>query len=321
MNVLIWHVHGSWMTNFVQGRHTYLVPVVADRGPDGRGRAATWEWPPTVEERTPEQLVGSDVDVVIVQSEHELELAHRWLGGRRPGHDIPLVWLEHNAPQGRINELCHPARDRQDTTIVHVTATNSLFWDTGSARTVVIEHGVIDPGRRWTGDEIATAAVINEPLRRARVTGTDLLEGFGSVGRVDLFGIGADELAAAFRHPAWLAPYDDVKQGELHDAIARRRCYLHPFRWTSLGLALIEAMMLGIPVVALATTEVPNAVPPGCGVVSNDLGALHDAVARLHADHAWGADLGAAGRAHALDHYSLSRFLTEWDQLLEVIVT
>ena len=41
-----------------------------------------------------------------------------------------------------------------------------------------------------------------------------------------------------------------------------RRCYVHPFRWTSLGLSLIEAMHLGMPVVALATTEVPDAVPP-----------------------------------------------------------
>ena len=41
MRVLLWHVHGSWTTSFVQGPHTYLVPVTADRGPDGLGRART----------------------------------------------------------------------------------------------------------------------------------------------------------------------------------------------------------------------------------------------------------------------------------------
>ena len=50
--------------------------------------------------------------------------------------------------------------------------------------------------------------------------------------------------------------------------MARRRVYLHPIRWTSLGLSLLEAMHLGMPVVALATTEVPEAVPPEAGVVS-----------------------------------------------------
>ena len=36
MRILIWHVHGSWTTSFVHGPHTYLLPVVPDRGPDGR---------------------------------------------------------------------------------------------------------------------------------------------------------------------------------------------------------------------------------------------------------------------------------------------
>ena len=27
MNILLWHVHGSWTTSFVQGKHRYLVPV------------------------------------------------------------------------------------------------------------------------------------------------------------------------------------------------------------------------------------------------------------------------------------------------------
>ena len=50
MNVLCWHVHGSWMTSFVQGAHTYYVPVELGRGPDGRGRARTYVWPDNVVE-------------------------------------------------------------------------------------------------------------------------------------------------------------------------------------------------------------------------------------------------------------------------------
>src|SRR5205823_5754029 len=104
VKVLLWHVHGSWTTAFVQGPHRYLVPVVPDRGPDGRGRAQTWKWPSSVVEVTPDDTAGADVDVVIVQRPEELEdLAPRWLGGRRPGRDVPCVYLEHNAPQGRVN--------------------------------------------------------------------------------------------------------------------------------------------------------------------------------------------------------------------------
>ena len=72
MRILLWHVHGSWTTAFVQGDHEYVVPLVPDRGPDGRGRADTYEWPASVIEATPEELRELDGDVVVLQRPHEL---------------------------------------------------------------------------------------------------------------------------------------------------------------------------------------------------------------------------------------------------------
>ena len=307
MNVLVWHVHGSWTTAFVQGEHRYIVPVVPDRGPDGRGRARTWDWPASVVERTPEELAREPVDVVILQRPAELDgLAERWLGGRRPGRDVPAVYLEHNAPQGPIGEMRHPAADRQDLTIVHVTQFNALFWSTGGARACVIEHGVIDPGVRYTGELPHAAVVINEPGRRGRVTGTDLLPRFAAAAPIDLFGIGA----AAF------GGFENLRQDHLHTEMARRRVYLHPLRWTSLGLSLIEAMHLGMPVVALATTEAPEAVPREAGVISTSVDALVGAVRRLVRDPSRARAMGEAAREHALARYGLRRFLSDWDALL-----
>lgn len=317
MNVLIWHVHGSWSTAFVQGPHRYLTPVVADRGPDGRGRAETWDWPAAAVEVPPDQLADTDVDVVIVQRPRDVELYEQWTG-RRLGADVPAVWLEHNAPQGAINEMVHPAAGRDGIScIVHVTHTNDLFWDCGDTPTTVIEHGVVDPGEQWSGDVEAMGMVVNEPVRRRRVTGTDLLSRFGAVGRVDLFGMGVEAMAGP-EHP-WLRTHEDLPQEKLHLELARRRLYVHPFRWTSLGLALVEAMHLGMPVVALATTEAHDAVPAGCGVVSNDVSVLTAAAARLLRDPEAGAALGWAARAHALDRYGLERFLSDWDRLLEEV--
>ena len=89
MRILLWHVHGSWTTAFVQGDHEYLVPVLPDRGPDGRGRARTWDWPDSVTELSPEELADADVDLVVLQRQHELEhLCEAWTG-RRPGRDLP----------------------------------------------------------------------------------------------------------------------------------------------------------------------------------------------------------------------------------------
>jgi hypothetical protein len=310
MRILLWHVHGSWTTAFVQGRHHYLVPVVPDRGPDGRGRAQTWRWPTSVEEITPERLASEPVDVVVLQRPEDEALATRWLGGRRPGRDVPTVWLEHNAPQGRLAEMRHPAADRDDLTLVHVTHFNALFWDAGGTRTRIVEHGVVDPGPRYTGELPRAAVVVNEPGRRGRVTGTDLLAALGGDVPIDLFGIGAGALGGV----------ENLPQAALHAAMAERRVYLHPVRWTSLGLSLIEAMHLGMPVVALATTEVPEAVPPEAGVISTRVDVLRRALRALVHDPEQARVMGKAARAFALERYGLARFLADWDALLTEVV-
>ncbi|HMJ35062.1 MAG TPA: glycosyltransferase family 4 protein [Baekduia sp.] len=311
MRILLWHVHGSWTTAFVQGHHEYVVPVLPDRSPDGRGRARSWDWPASVVERTPAQLRDEDVDVVVVQQPHELaELCEAWTG-RRPGRDLPTIYLEHNAPQGRIADLRHPAADRRDLTIAHVTSFNDLFWDCGTTRTRTIQHGIVDPGHRYTGVLPRAGVVINEARRRGRVTGTDLLPRFARAGvPIDLFGMDAARLGGV----------EDLAQSQLHDALARRRCYLHPVRWTSLGLSLIEAMHLGMPVVALATTEVPEAVPAQAGTVSTRFDALARAARALLDDPDAARAAGDAARAFALERFGLHRFLTDWDDLLEEVV-
>jgi hypothetical protein len=306
MRVFLWHVHGSWTTAFVHGRHEYLIPVLPDRGPDGLGRAQTYTWPNRAVEVTPEEAAEAEVDVVILQRPQELErLAEKWLGGRRPGRDVPAIYVEHNAPQGRIAEMRHPAADRPDLMLVHVTHFNDLFWDAGSTPTRVVEHGVVDPGYRYTGELGRAAVVINEAKRRWRVTGTDLLPCLGAEVPLDLFGMKTEPLGG-----------EDLPQAKLHREMARRRVYLHPIRWTSLGLSLIEAMQLGMPVVALATTEVPEAVPPGAGVVSTNVDVLADALRRLVADPEEAREMGEAARRIALGRFGLGRFLEDWDRIL-----
>jgi hypothetical protein len=314
MRVLIWHVHGSWTTAFVQGPHTYLLPVTPDRGPDGLGRASTWDWPASVREVAPERLRDEDVDVVILQRPHEEDLVRRWLG-RRPGIDVPAVYLEHNAPCGDVPLTRHPVADRPELTLVHVTHFNDLCWDAGRTPTRVVEHGIIDPGPRWTGELARAAVVVNDPLRRGRYVGTDLLPFFGAVTPLDIFGMRVGDVPGRLGMPTARA-IEDLPQARMHDELARRRVYLHPIRWTSLGLSLLEAMHLGMPVVALATTEIVEAVPPGAGVISTRTDELIKALKRLVNDPAEAAELGKAAREAVVDRYGLTRFLAGWEEVL-----
>jgi hypothetical protein len=316
MRVLLWHVHGSWTTALVQGRHDYLLPVTPGRGPDGRGRARTWDWPAAAREVAPGQLRDEHIDVVILQRPHEEELTWQ-LTGRRPGADLPAVYLEHDAPWGDVPLTRHPVAGRRDLHLVHVTHFNELFWDSGATPVSVIEHGVVDPGAMWTGEIGRAAIVVNEPARRGRYAGTDLLPFFAEQAGLDVFGMGVADLPARLgTPPGAVCGVEDLPQAAMHAELARRRVYLHPFRWTSLGLSLIEAMHLGMPVVAVAATEVTEAVPPGAGIVSTRRGGLRDAVRRLIADPAEGAELGARAREAALARYGLGRFLADWDRLL-----
>jgi glycosyltransferase involved in cell wall biosynthesis len=103
----------------------------------------------------------------------------------------------------------------------------------------------------------------------------------------------------------------------MHAEVARRRAYLHLCRWTSLGLSLLEAMQMGMPVIALATTEAIAAVPPDAGVLSTNVGTLVEAAQWLIDEPDQARRLGERARQTALARYGLDRFLADWDRLLE----
>lgn len=302
MNILLWHVHGSWTTSFVQGKHRYLVPVNEARDEWGRGRARTFDWPATVEELPLEQI--RDVDVAIVQRPEELDRVPR---------GVPVIYVEHNTPKhGDVPNSRHPMADRDDLIVAHVTAFNQLFWDTGGTRTTVIDHGIVEPAVRWTGELERLAVVTNEPIRRQRVTGTDLYPRFAEVAPLDVFGMGVEGLRSDR-----ITPYDDPPQHVMHEQVARRRAYLHLCRWTSLGLSLIEAMQMGMPVIGLATTEAVMAVPSDAGVLATRVDTLVEAAHWLIEEPDAARRLGERARQVALARYGLDRFLADWDRLLE----
>lgn len=309
MNILVWHVHGGYMSSLVRGSHRYLLPVTAEGG----GRSG-FDWPATAVEVQAEQLRRAEVDLVILQRPEELAEASRLLG-RVPGRDVPALFLEHNTPKANVPNAVHPLADQSDMPIVHVTHFNELFWDSGRALTTVVEHGIVDPGPLYRGELAALAVVINEPVRRWRVTGTDLLPAFAEVAPVDAFGIAGDALEGLLGPPGRVRFGGDLPTAQLHAALALRRVYLHPIRWTSLGLSLLEAMHLGMPVIALASTEAVRAVPPEAGAISTDVAELLTAARRLVDDPDEARRRGAVARAVALERYGLERFLRRWDEV------
>ncbi len=316
MRILLWHVHGGWTDAFVRGAHTYVLPTRPGGGPWGLGRAGR-DWPASVVEVAPEELAEAGIDVVVLQRVEEIAECERLLG-RTPGRDLPAVFVEHNTPRGDVVGTVHPLAEQTDIPVIHVTHFNELFWDSGRARTTVIEHGIVDPGYLYSGEAQQLAVVVNEPVRRGRITGTDLLPRFAGIAPLEVFGMGTDTLGDALDlGPGELRIGGDLPTGQLHARLGRSRAYVHPLRWTSLGLSLLEAMHIGLPVLVLATTEAIRAVPQGAGAVSTSVEELLRTAAHLIEDPDEARARGLVAREAALARYGLARFLTDWDAVLD----
>ena len=129
------------------GPARYLVPVMPDRGPEGLGRARTWDWPASAPRGDARAAARRAARRRRPAAARELDLVRALAGpasraatcrrssssttppaGRRPATP---------APAGRPRR--HPDRARDPL--------QPLFWDNGARpHRRSIEHGIVDPG-------------------------------------------------------------------------------------------------------------------------------------------------------------------------------
>ena len=108
----------------------------------------------------------------------------------------------------------------------------------------------------------------------------------------------------------------DIPYRHLHQRIADYRFLFSPMRYTSMPLAVVEALTVGMPVVALATTALPSVIENGVnGYVSCDPAFLIDRMQALLADPNLARQLGANARTTAQERFGLDRFIRDWNEL------
>jgi Glycosyl transferases group 1 len=303
--VLTWHIHGSYLDSLAWTGHTFFIPVDDAERPGSSGRpgyAGRWpEWGPNVVEVPIENVRDLDVDLVLFQSrdawerdQHEILTANQ----RR----LPRIYLEHDPPRGHPTDQRHWVDD-PEVLLVNVTHFNDLMWDPGRSPTRVIEHGVPDPGVRWTGAIERGIVVINDLATRGRRLGADLFLAARDEIPLDLVGMHAERLRGL----------GEIRRVDLPAFAARYRFFFNPIRYTSLGLGLIEAMTIGMPIVAFATTEIPVVLEDGeSAILANDLGTLVTGMRALLDDRGLAERLGAAARQVAIERFSIERFAAGW---------
>ncbi|HJT19200.1 MAG TPA: glycosyltransferase family 9 protein [Nitrospira sp.] len=302
LRILTWHVHGNYLYYLSRTPHDFFLPVGRQQ-PGYAGCAEGFPWPSNVHEVPVGDVRHRHFDCILFQSRiHYFVDQYEILTEAQRA--LPRIYLEHDPPQEHPTDTVHPVDD-PDTLLVHVTHFNRLMWNSRRTPTCVVEHGVVTPpGLTYRGDIEKGLVVVNHLQRRGRRLGADLYDYVRS--RVPLDLVGMDSIAAG--------GLGEIGHDRLPELMCRYRFVFHPIRYTSLGLALCEAMALGIPPVALATTEASTVIRHNVsGYVETDVDRLIGWMQVLLSSQQEARRIGAGARQVAQARFGIERFARDWD--------
>ena len=312
LRILTWHTHGSYLYYLTQLPHTFYVLSKPGRPSGYAGRSGHIPWGANVHDLPVEQVQAHQFDCIVFQDDDQYFIDQYAL--LTPEQQaLPRIYIEHDAPRPHPTDTCHPVDD-PNTLLVHVTPYNALMWDSRRTPTRVIEHGVVvPPDALYTGELDRGLVIINHLARRGRRLGVDVFAAARAECALDLIGMGADELGGL----------GEVEHALLPLFAGRYRYLFSPVRYASLALAVVEAMMVGLPVVALATTEMATVVRNGVtGYADTNLATLLAYMRMLETDRGHARELGVNARRYASERFGIGRFCADWDAALrEVTIT
>lgn len=312
LRVLTWHVHGSYLyylTRALRGAAEFYLPVKPGRPEGYGGRSGSFAWGDHVHDVPAEDVPDLQIDCVLFQSRRNyLTDQHEILAPWQ--RQLPRIYLEHDPPCEHPTDTRHVVDD-PDVLLVHVTSFNALMWDNNRTPARVIEHGAAVPeGARYTGEIERGIVVVNNLPRRGRRLGADVFARARQDVPLDLAGMSS----------AALGGLGDIPLDRLHALEAHYRFFFHPIRYTSLGLAVCEAMLLGMPVVGLATTELVTVIENGVsGYVDTSVDRLVERMRALLLDPGEARRLGGNARRAAEERFGLQRFGRDWHDALATV--
>jgi hypothetical protein len=308
LRVLTWHVHGNYLLYLARARVEFYLPVAAGR-PGYGGRGQTFPFPDKVHDVPVEAVRALDLDCILFQSRRNYQEDYfKILTDEQ--RELPRIYLEHDPPQEHPTNTRHPVDD-PEVLLVHVTPFNDLMWDSGRTPTRVIEHGAFVPDdARYSGELARGITAVNCLGKRGRRLGADVFDRVRRTVPIDLVGMETEPVGGL----------GEVPPMELARFESRYRFFFNPIRYTSLGLAVIEAMMIGLPIVALATTEMVTVVENGVsGFIATDVRGLIEPMRALLASRETAAVLGARARRAALERFAIDRFARDWEDAFSTV--
>jgi glycosyltransferase involved in cell wall biosynthesis len=307
MKIFTWHIHGSYLFYLSQGNYDLYIPVKDEKMEGYYGRGETFPFGNNVIEIPAEEVKNHDFDCILFQTNHNY-LVDQFELLSEEQQQLPKIYLEHDPPYLHPTDTRHLIDD-PDITLVHVTHFNNLMWNSNNTPVKVIEHGVIDPGIDYLGHLDKGIVVINNLPARGRLLGFDIFQYVRKHIPLDLIGMGTEEWGLG-----------EVLHPQLPQFQSWYRFFFNPIRYTSLGLAVCEAMMIGIPVVGLATTELSAVIDNGySGFIHTDIDYLIGKMKMLIEDPHLANEIGRNGREVALKQFNIERFTRNWEELFNQV--
>ena len=308
LRIFTWHIHGSYLFYLSQGAYDLFIPINKDRNEGYYGRGETFPFGGNVFEIDSSDVKNQDFDCILFQTnKNYLTDQYEILSEKQ--RKLPKIYLEHDPPWKHPTDTRHVVND-PSIKLVHVTSFNKLMWDNGETPSYVIEHGVTDPNIPYTGSVNRGLVVINNLSKRGRLLGLDIFNEVSKHIPLDLVGMGTEDLGLG-----------EILHPQLPAFISKYRFFFNPIRYTSLGLAVLEAMMVGLPVVGLATTELSTVIRNGAnGYIHTDINYLIQKMHQLLEDPKLAFRLGQEGRRTVLQRFNIERFTSDWKKLFEEAV-
>lgn len=310
LRILTWHVHGSYLHYLTQSPHEFYLPIKPGKPEGYGGRLGGFPWGDNVHDIAAEAVQHQEFDCILFQSQRNY-LQDQFEILSEAQRQLPRIYLEHDPPREHPTDTQHVVDD-PSVLLVHVTHFNRLMWNNGRTPTCVIEHGVMVPDSiRYTG-ELAQGIVVANGLRtRGRRLGADIFQQVCQTVPLELVGMDAESLQG----------WGEVPHAQLAAFQSRYRFFFHPVRYTSLGLAVCEAMMVGLPIVGLATTELATVIENGVsGYIHTNVDALIECMQELLNDPEQARRLGQAAQEQARSRFSIRRFTQDWSAVFEQVV-
>ena len=306
LKIFTWHIHGSYLYYLSQIPHDIYLPKKQIPENGYYGITPSYKWPANLHEIPFDKVKDHQFDCILYQS-HQNFLEDQFDVLSQTQRNLPRIYLEHDPPREHPTDTFHPVND-PGTLVVHVTDYNRLMWDCRNSPTSVIDHGVFCPEDvRYTGNLEKGVVIVNNIKKRGRRLGFDIFHEAKQELPLDLVGMGWQEAGGM----------GEVPHAELPFFTSQYRFFFNPIRYTSLGLSICESMMIGLPVIGLATTELATLIKNDVsGFISTRPSELIDAAKELMKDKKLADKWSDGARKTARERFSMERFVNDWNKCL-----